>query len=231
MNEKRKLASIQVIDTISPIPGADKIEVITLQSLGWQCVIRKNEFSVGDKVVYIEVDSKLPPKPEFEFMRERKFKVKTIKLRKQISQGLVCPISILPSIGNVGDDVTDIIGVTNYVKDIENEDDIKFEPKSKVLKWCMQFKPFRTVYHKLNSTHKTNWPVALAGPKTDETRIQVIASALMNHYDEEWYITEKLDGSSSTFFTYDSKIWGFKKRKFGVCSRNIWLKHENKSNF
>lgn len=230
---KRQLASIQVITALDPIPGADRIEVA--QVLNWQCVVKKGEYKVGDNVVYIEVDSKLPERPEFEFMRERKFKVKTIKLKKQISQGLIMPISILPAeyTNNVGGDVTEVLGITNYVKDLENEDggNVDIQQQSRIIKYLMKYKFFRTIYFKMNSNIKGGWPIDLAGPKTDETRIQVAASILMRHYTEDWYIAEKLDGSSFTAFTYKTKSWLRTIKKFGVCSRNIWLKTENESNF
>jgi RNA ligase (TIGR02306 family) len=92
----RKLASIQKIVDIRPIDGADKIEVA--QVLGWEVVVaKKDEFKVGDLVIYIEIDSIVPDKSEFDFLRDRKFRVRTIKLRKQVSQGLILPLSILPS--------------------------------------------------------------------------------------------------------------------------------------
>jgi len=93
--KKRKLASIQKIIGIRPIEGADKIEVC--QVLGWECVVKKGDFKVGDFVVYCETDSVMPDKPEFEFLRERKFRIRTIKLRKTVSQGIIFPLSILKS--------------------------------------------------------------------------------------------------------------------------------------
>ena len=92
----RKLAYIATIESLNPIPGADRIEVA--QILNWQCVVKKGEYSVGSKVIFIEVDSRLPAIPQFEFMRERKFKVKAIKLKKQVSQGLVVPLKDFPEI-------------------------------------------------------------------------------------------------------------------------------------
>ena len=85
-----KLASVQIITDIKPIQDADNIVLAFI--LGWQVVIRKNEFNIGDKVCYIQIDTIVPELPEYEFLRERKFKVKTIKLRKQISQGLIIPL-------------------------------------------------------------------------------------------------------------------------------------------
>lgn len=96
----RKLASIQKIVSIDPIEGADKILKCTI--LGWELVIAKaDNFKVGDLVVYCEVDSILPDRPEFEFLRERKFRIKTIKLRGQVSFGIVFPLSILENYGKI----------------------------------------------------------------------------------------------------------------------------------
>ena len=90
----RKLASIQRIVSIEPIQGADKIELAIV--LGWQCVVKKDEFKVGDLCVYIEIDSIVPAdNPYFEFMKDRKYRVKTIRLRGIYSQGLVCPLNIM----------------------------------------------------------------------------------------------------------------------------------------
>ena len=109
----RRLATIQKILDLKPIPNADNILCATVQ--GWELVVKKDEFKIGDLCVYIEIDSIVPDKPEFEFLRDRKFRVKTIKLRKQISQGLALPLSILPQ-GKYkeDDDVTEILGVIKY---------------------------------------------------------------------------------------------------------------------
>lgn len=95
----RKLASIQKIISLEAIPNADKIMKATI--LGWECVVKKDEFNVGDLCVYIEVDSIVPDKPEFEFLRDRKFRVKTIKLRGTLSQGLLLPLSIFERLGKL----------------------------------------------------------------------------------------------------------------------------------
>lgn len=227
----RKLASIQRIVAINPIEGADRIEVA--QVLGWQCVIaKKDNFKVGDLVIYFEVDSKLPEKPEFEFLRDRKFRVKTIKLRKQISEGLIMPLSILydnelPRLEGV--DVTTILGVTKHDPEGKAEQMlIEKESRGPLMRFAMSVPAFRWVYLKLNEK-KGPWPQWIA--RTDETRIQVCAKYIMEHYNEEWEITEKLDGQSATFFIHPMKEWGFKRTRFGVCSRKIWLKKPSDSKY
>lgn len=89
----RMLASVQKVVSLSPIPGADKIEVARI--LGWDVVVKKGQFKEGDCGVYIEIDSIVPPKPEFEFLKERKYRVRTIKLKGQVSCGVFLPISDL----------------------------------------------------------------------------------------------------------------------------------------
>ena len=108
----RTIASIQRITSLTPINGADAIECAHV--LGWDVVVKKGEFQPGDRVVYVEIDSLLPERPEFEFLRKACFKpaildrdgkellragfrVRTVKLRGQVSQGICFPLSILPS--------------------------------------------------------------------------------------------------------------------------------------
>ena len=228
---KRKLASIQKITDIRPIEGADKIEVA--QVLGWECVVKKSEFKIGDVIVYFEVDSILPERNEFEFLRERKFRIRTIKLRKQVSQGLVMPLSILPqdySVGEEGSDVTELLGVKKHDPQAQEENDLAGSIKynSKVLKFFMQFAAFRWVYFKLNHVDK-GWPGWIS--KTDEERIQSCAKLIINNMDKLWYVTEKLDGQSATYFYHKSMKWGLPHWIFGICSRNIWLKRPTNGSY
>src|SRR6056297_506501 len=90
----RKLASIQKIRSLDPIEGADAIERATV--LGWQLVVKKGEFKPGDLAVYCEIDSLMPERPEFEFLKPRKMRIRTVRLRGQVSQGICFPLSILP---------------------------------------------------------------------------------------------------------------------------------------
>ena len=121
----RKLASIQRIWQIEPIEGADRIELAHV--LGWQCVVNKGQFQPMDLAVYFEVDSFLPVREEFEFMRAssyRKtdimgegFRLRTMKFRGQISQGLLLPVGMFPEIpeeAELGMDVTEILGVRKW---------------------------------------------------------------------------------------------------------------------
>lgn len=121
----RKLASIQRIWKIEPIEGADRIELAYV--LGWQCVVNKGQFQPMDLAIYFEIDSFLPVRDEFEFMRAssyRKtdimgegFRLRTMKFRGQISQGLLLPISQfseIPEDIELGADVTEALGVRKW---------------------------------------------------------------------------------------------------------------------
>lgn len=214
----RKLASIQRVVDISAIDGADKIEKLVI--LGWEVVAQKGLHKVDDLVVYIEIDSILPERPEFEFMRERRFRVKTIKLRKQISMGLCFPISILPKGKSYheGDDVTDLLGITKYesITERSERENVKLHP---IVAYLMRFKLLRSL---LSKRKKQSWPSWVA--KTDEDRIQNCAGKFISRFGQVWDRTEKLDGSSSTYFIHTHLRWFKKVREFGVCSRNVWYK-------
>jgi RNA ligase (TIGR02306 family) len=190
----RKLASIQEIKEINPIEGADSIEVATI--LGWKVVIQKGQVSVGDKVVYVEIDSVLPDKPEFEFIKKRSLRIKTIRLRGQVSQGICFPLSIIPNdfIPELDADCTEVLGITKY------------EP---------------TIPACLSGKVKGFFPPFI--PKTDETRVQVLQKLLDKYKGQRFYITEKLDGSSATFYIKDGE--------FGVCSRNLELLEDEENSF
>jgi RNA ligase (TIGR02306 family) len=201
---ERKLATIRRIKDIVPIEGADAIELALVD--GWQVVVAKNVgHKVGDKIVYCEIDSFLPIKEEFEFLRKSSYKkmgdqegfrLKTIKLRGQISQGLVLPYSVIPIAQFAsaydlpeGMDVSEMLGI------------VKYEPP---------------IPAHLAGKVKGSFPSFLR--KTDEERIQ----NLEKEYAEwglsskhQFYATEKLDGSSFTCYLKDGV--------FGVCSRNLDL--------
>lgn len=173
---ERKLASVQKILSLEPITGADAIEKATI--LGWQLVVKKGDFKPGDLCVYCEVDSILPERPEFEFLRARHFRIKTVRLRGQVSQGIAFPLTILPmpSILDVmdGDDVTELLGVVKYEIQVPAQ---------------------------LAGTVKGNFPGFLH--KTDEMRIQAVPDVLARHTGKVFHITEKVDGSSMTVYLHE----------------------------
>ena len=221
----RHLATIRKIKELRPIPNADRIETAIID--GWECIVNKADgFNVGDLVVYIEIDSVLPDKPEFEFMRKYKFRVKTIKLRGQVSQGLVLPISILDKYPDIpdfieGGDVTKWLGIKKYDPEAAQEKVWwqKFAVQNKVVFpwWLKPFKRIKFIRNWWINKHKTVDDFPNFIKKTDEERIQnmpILFDAL-KFKQTPLTITEKMDGTSATFFLNDGK--------FGVCSRNKWL--------
>jgi RNA ligase (TIGR02306 family) len=200
MNTERKLASIRIISDIQPIEGADMIELSIVD--GWKVVVAKNVgHKVGDMVIYCEIDSFLPIKDEFEFLRKTSYKkmsdgmegfrLKTIKMRGQVSQGLILPMSVVEYTNvqfEVGMDVTNLLGITKYEPPIPAE---------------------------LSGKVKGLFPSFLR--KTDEERVQNLTKEYGQYklLGRKFYVTEKLDGSSATFY--------YKDGVFGVCSRNLEL--------
>lgn len=210
----RKLASIQVIEDIFPIEGKDKI--VSARVLGWNVIVTK-EFQKGDKVIYCEIDSVLPEKPEFEFLRSKNFRIKTMKMAGTISQGICFPMSILGDKADkydVGDDVTDVIGVKKY----EPQEDESVEVHNTKKNPLMRFKWYRKLFAKSKTSH-SSFPSLIS--KTDEIRIQTVPWILS---DKSRYIaTEKVDGSSGSFLLVKRNTLFGPKYDFTVCSRNLAL--------
>lgn len=224
----RKLASIQKIVSLTPIPNADRIELARV--LGWKCVVKKGDFKVSDKCVYIEIDS-IPPSDNhvFDFLKHSNGKmdrVKTIKLRGQISQGLAMPLTMFPALSKcqLGDDVTKRLGVTKWEPDERNKVDIERSPlcmkrfHNRYLKW-LYHKPWRDWFSKwLYVRSRAKFPVFLN--KTDETRVQVLGDVLEKYKGVRCYVTEKVDGQSIT-------VWFDGRSHVHVASRNYEILDKN----
>ena len=203
---ERKLATIRQIDNIQPIEGADMIELATVG--GWKVVVAKDvNHKVGDLVVYCEIDSFLPIEPEFEFLRKSSYKkmadgtegfrLKTIKLRGQVSQGLILPLKDAYEVfkrntPNMDMDWFEGLEVTEMLNIV------KYEPP---------------VPAQLSGQVKGMFPSFLK--KTDEERVQNLVKEFPIYKLAKFYVTEKLDGSSVTYYVKDGV--------FGVCSRNLDL--------
>jgi RNA ligase (TIGR02306 family) len=213
---KRKLASIRKIASIEPIEGADNIELVKID--GWQCITKKGEFTPGNFCVYFEIDSFLPIRPEFEFLRKSSYKkmgdkegfrLRTIRLRGQLSQGLAMPIvsfkeenraywavrvqRIMATQEFDCFDVTESLGIEKYDPPIPAQ---------------------------LAGVCKGNFPSFIR--KTDQERIQNLWHKIKD-CDEDFEVTIKLDGSSCTYYLNDGV--------FGVCSRNMELKESEGNTF
>ena len=211
----RNLASVQKIKDLTPIQDADRIELAHV--LGWQCVVQKGKFHAGDPCVYFEVDSFLPLKPEFEFLRSSSyhrsdllgegFRLKTMKFRGEISQGLVMPVaevlteeqidSLRDASGNIpdGTDVTDMLGVR---------------------KWEMP----EMATGQGTTIGSANGFI----PITDEARIQSYPEVLKEFAGLDYYITTKLDGSSHSIMVDENN-------EFHVFGHHYELKDDGNSSF
>lgn len=201
----RKLASIQRIWKIEPIEGADKIELAFV--LGWQCVVNKGQFKPMDLAVYFEIDSFLPIRDEFEFLRTssyRKndilgegFRLKTMRFRGQISQGLLLPLgqfNELDTYSEIGTDVSEALGVR------------KWEVEEKIT---------------TGGTIIGELPIDV--PHTDETRVQAEPELINDFKGLDYYISTKMDGSSHSISIDDDG--------FHVTGHNYEYKNDGKSAF
>ena len=233
INDKRALAYIQHVTNIRPIDGADNIEQCNV--LGWNLICKKGEFHEGDSCVYIEIDSKVPEREEFEFLRAKGFKVKTMKLGKFncISQGLAMPQSAFKELAGLseGTDVTDILGIKYSVQEDNarkgnGDPNAKYKSmaarhqkifKKKWARWMMRRSWGRKVMFFFFGKKKDNprgFPTFVS--KTDEERVE---NQPWRIGDGKTYLaTEKLDGTSCT---YALERKGRNKFEFYVCSRNV----------
>lgn len=199
----RKLASIQKINGFSPIAEADRIEVAHI--LGWNVVVKKGDFSIGDKCVYFEVDSFLDhTDPRYAFLMNSSYRnnpfmgegirIKTISIRGCLSQGLALPLSAFPELKDldIGTDVTEALGVKKWeVPEIAGSAGTMIGDK----------------------------PYGI--PTTDETRIQSMEELREGLLHKPYYISTKMDGTSCTIYAHDGNI--------GVCGRDSEIANDGKS--
>ena len=244
---QRELAYIVAIDEIKPIPNYDRVEHARVG--GWWVIVKKDQFKVGDLAIYIEVDSKVPEEEPFLFLEPKKYRVKTQKMCKVLSQGLLMhPEDFgwktntsgqfagdmpLISTGKAtlieGDFVTNELGITyyepednkrkansvdKYKKMAQRRPDIFKKPWAK---WMMRRnwgKKVMFLFFGKKKDKKGAWPSWIK--KTDEERCQNMPW-LFPGGDERFTVTEKIDGTSTTFAVYGHG----KKQEFYVCSRNV----------
>lgn len=200
----RKLAKIVKIDELNPIEGADAIECAVVG--GWKVVAQKGLYNVGDLAVYFEIDSWIPHelapflskgKEPREFEGVKGERLKTIKLRGQLSQGLLMPLK--EACPNIEMQIFEDLDVTEYLG---------------IKKWE------KPVNAQLAGVCRGNFPSLI--PKTDQERAQNLKKEIVaaNEAGTQFEITEKLEGSSMT--VYRMVVDG--EMQFGVCSRNMDLK-------
>lgn len=237
MAKERALAHIEEIAWIKPIDGADNIELIGV--LGWVLIAKIDEFKVGDKAVFVEIDSKCPADDErFAFLEKKHYKVKTMKLGKFkcFSQGLALPLTLFPELSDrkLGDDVTKELRITYSSEEDRKRKSNKIDPNAKYKAMAARHKEFfsKPIIRKImrydigrkilflffgkkkdNPKQFPSWIV-----KTDENRIENCPFYLESN--EEWVQTEKIDGTSCTY-AVDRMKRGKNKFEFVVCSRNV----------
>lgn len=242
----RKLASLRIIADVQKHPNADALDIVTID--GWQCVAAIGEFKKGDVAIYFEIGSYLPVCERFEFLRKScykehpdlgpGFRIKTIKLRGEIAQGLAVPLSkfsfeelpvvrsmVWDLIASDENDVTELLGVKKYEVPERNSGGVN----------C--------------GRSKSSFPSFI--PKTDQERIQNLFNKFsQQHKHAEWEVTMKLDGSSMTVFYEDTPVTEYLPVEVseesidpfqvvsittpfnrGVCSRNMNLNLDGGGDF
>lgn len=223
----RTLASLVKISACDPIPGTDRLSVATMEGKAWTVVTGRDEFKPGDVAVYFEIDSYLPVEERYKFLVDRclrKFvsksgqvlhegiRIKTIKLKGVISQGLLMSEQMFPELGeqpeypSIGADLTELLNVKH------------FDEIAEALRPVLQ--PGTSVSGDIMG----NFPSYI--PKTDEERIQNLLDYFTTKKGRKFQITEKADGTSVTMF-YSPTI--DEENPFGVCSRNYRLKPKSPS--
>lgn len=251
-NQERELAYVVIVDGLEPIPGYDRVEHAIVG--GWRVIVRKDQFKVGDPAIYFEIDSRVPADREcFAFLEPRHYKVKTLKMCKTLSQGLLMHAEDFGwTIGAQG--IYD--GTTwHYVNDesrfltkqlgviyADDEDNQRKAPtvdkykrmaarhpdifKQKWARWLMRKQWGRNLMFLFfgNKKKKKDWPEWVQ--KTDEERVQNMPWILKD--DGDWIATEKVDGSSSSF-TMKRGLFG--RKQFYVCSRNVCFTTPNQACF
>jgi RNA ligase (TIGR02306 family) len=183
----RALVTIQRVKAITAIPDSDFLEAAHI--MGWTCVVKKGEFREGDLGVYFEVDSFLPLDPRYEFLRGssyrenedngKGFRIRTAKMRGQLSQGLFLPLAVFPELAGAaeGDDVTEKLGVKKW-----------YIPETAGA----------------GGTIIGERPAGI--PASDEIRIQSALELLDQLKGKPYYITTKMDGTSGIVYYIDGKI-------------------------
>ena len=186
--QERAMATIRKITEIRQHTNADALDLVIID--GWQCVAKKGDFVEGQIVVYLEIDSWIPhdiapflskgkePREYQGVMGER---LRTIRLRGELSQGLVLPLDIFGTTIYPtweGQNVTELLGVKKWEKPLNPQ---------------------------LQGVARGNFPSFIR--KTDQERIQNIFHKLTPEQIADTYeVTLKLDGSSTTFYIKDNHV-------------------------
>lgn len=228
---ERKLASIQRVEALLPITGADRIELAQIG--GWNVVVKKGDFKASDLAVYLEIDAVPPDTNRYRWLwqstkdtdptpRPGNFRIRTKKLRGALSQGLLMPLEAFG--GGLLEDGSAVLkaGVDPDALDtihVQEGDDIteqlgitKYEPP-----------PQRGSGSNNHARRISNFPAHLV-PKTDEERVQNCKRALVELAGKPFIATMKCDGMSATFL-YDH----VERHEVVACSRNYMVAIEDEN--
>ncbi|GHV76409.1 hypothetical protein AGMMS49942_12300 [Spirochaetia bacterium] len=227
----RDMAKIVTVKSAETIPGKDRIVTLTFNENGYS-VLGDKGIVPGQQVIFVEVDSLLPIRPEFEFLRARcykesldRFLIRPLKMCGTISMGIVFKTDILPARRKPYQSGEDVSGILNILKyEAEEEVSTKKTKLSVFAAWLMKHpatrplgKSLRALIRKKDVKAKSPFPISLIA-KSDETTIQNFPEILERHLDTPCYATIKMEGQSGTFlFDYKNKRVG----KFFVCSRTV----------
>ena len=216
----RKLVTIRKINNLIPIQNCDNIVLAIID--GWSVIVKKTEFQIGDDCLFFEIDSFIPATDErFAFLKKTTtfegkegYRLKTMKMKGVLSQGLALPLSMFPEITKPLEDYSDLLGIIKYdvaVQDFSQRPGLK------------------------SGKPKGSFPSFI--PKTDQNRIQNLMHLFETHRDHEFEETLKLDGSSMTCYkvpktpSFLAKVLSWFGKPlidyhFGVCSRNLELSRD-----
>ena len=246
INDKRALAYTARVEEVKEIPGYDRVEHARVGA-GWWCIVSKSDnFKPGDLCVYFEVDSKVPANDErFAFMEKRNYKVKTLRMCKVYSQGLIMPITAFPELTTTDEhvDVTDVLHITYAVEEDNarknGDPNAKYTSmkarhkklfKHPLVKKIMRYEWGRKLMFFFFGKKKDNprtFPTHFQFiHKTDEERCENLPWVL--GYKDPLIVTEKLDGTSSTYILEKK---GRNKYEFYVLSRNVRQQDENQKTY
>lgn len=246
INDKRALAYTARVEEVKEIPGYDRVEHARVGA-GWWCIVSKSDnFKPGDLCVYFEVDSKVPANDErFAFMEKRNYKVKTLRMCKVYSQGLIMPITAFPEITTTDEhvDVTDVLNITYAVEEDNarknGDPNAKYTSmkarhkklfKHPLVKKIMRYEWGRKLMFFFFGKKKDNprtFPTHFQFiHKTDEERCENLPWVI--GYKDPLIVTEKLDGTSSTYILEKK---GRNKYEFYVLSRNVRQQDENQKTY
>src|SRR3569833_1803485 len=193
----RKLVTLRRVTATAPIPNADKIEAVSID--GWTCVCMKGEDSTCDFGLFFEIDSFLPAddarwgllSASFSSSEgARGFRARSLKIRGQVSQGMLLPLASFPEVEAVRAELGEARGGGD--EGLKEALDRSFEEILRVRKWG------RPVLGEAGAAASVPFPDFI--PRTDQERIQNLPGVFAERPDRIFQESTKMDGASMTVF-------------------------------